>query len=97
VTVAAGAPGQDPGTSAAPPRAWPRVLVIDDEPAMLRALHINLRVREYDVATSAMTTQAPAGASGVLLVGHPQQVPDLVVDVAHAAQRDLVRGLPGPG
>jgi DNA-binding NtrC family response regulator len=47
--VAAEAPGRDPGISAA--RA--RVLVVDDEPAMLRALRINLRVREYDVATAA--------------------------------------------
>src|SRR5262249_62023194 len=45
------APERDPGVSAAPPRA--RVLVVDDEPAMLRALRINLRVRKYDVATAA--------------------------------------------
>ena len=49
MAVAAEAPERDPGTSAAPSRA--RVLVVDDEPAMLRALRINLRVREYDVAT----------------------------------------------
>src|SRR6266576_1546469 len=60
VTVAAGAPGQDLGTSAAPPRA--RVLVVDDEPAMLRALRINLRVREYDVTTAATGREALAEA-----------------------------------
>ncbi len=35
-----------------------RVLVVDDEPAMLRALRINLRVREYDVTTAATGQEA---------------------------------------
>jgi two-component system, OmpR family, KDP operon response regulator KdpE len=52
--VTAEAPGRDPGASAA--RA--RVLVVDDEPAMLRALRINLRVREYGVATAATGLEA---------------------------------------
>jgi two-component system, OmpR family, KDP operon response regulator KdpE len=30
-----------------------RVLIVDDEPAMLRALRINLRVRHYDVTTAS--------------------------------------------
>jgi two-component system KDP operon response regulator KdpE len=34
------------------------VLVVDDEPAMLRALRINLRVRKYDVATAATGQEA---------------------------------------
>jgi two-component system KDP operon response regulator KdpE len=38
------------------------VLVVDDEPAMLRALRINLRVREYDVATAATGQEALAEA-----------------------------------
>jgi len=38
------------------------VLVVDDEPAMLRALRINLRVRKYDVATAATGEQALAEA-----------------------------------
>ena len=50
--MAAEAPQHDPGASAAPPQARPRVLVVDDEPAMLRALRINLRVRKYDVTTA---------------------------------------------
>ena len=50
--MAAEAPERDPGASAAPPQARPRVLVVDDEPAMLRALRINLRVRKYDVTTA---------------------------------------------
>jgi two-component system KDP operon response regulator KdpE len=34
------------------------VLVVDDEPAMLRALRINLRVRKYDVTTAATGQEA---------------------------------------
>jgi two-component system KDP operon response regulator KdpE len=34
------------------------VLVVDDEPAMLRALRINLRVRKYDVAIAATGREA---------------------------------------
>jgi two-component system, OmpR family, KDP operon response regulator KdpE len=58
--AAAEAPERDPGASAAPARA--RVLVVDDEPAMLRALRINLRVRKYDVATAASGEEALAEA-----------------------------------
>ena len=58
--MAAEAPERDPGASAAPSRA--RVLVVDDEPAMLRALRINLRVRDYDVATAATGREALADA-----------------------------------
>src|SRR5499425_158107 len=60
MAVAAEAPERDPGASAAPSRA--RVLVVDDEPAMLRALRINLRVRKYDVATAATGGEALAEA-----------------------------------
>jgi len=35
-----------------------RVLVVDDEPQILRALRINLRVRQYDVYTAATGAQA---------------------------------------
>ena len=34
------------------------VLVIDDEPQILRALRINLRVREYDVHTAGNGSEA---------------------------------------
>jgi DNA-binding response OmpR family regulator len=54
------APERDPGASAPPART--RVLVVDDEPAMLRALRINLRVRKYDVATAATGQEALAEA-----------------------------------
>ncbi len=48
-----------------------RVLVIDDEPQILRALRINLRARQYDVATAASGAQALDEAAA-----HP---PDLVI------------------
>ena len=31
----------------------PRILIVEDEPALLRALRINLRARGYDVATAS--------------------------------------------
>ena len=48
-----------------------RVLVVDDEPQILRALRINLRARHYEVATAANGTQALDEAAA-----HP---PDLVI------------------
>jgi two-component system KDP operon response regulator KdpE len=48
-----------------------RVLVIDDEPQILRALRINLRVRSYDVDVAATGSEALAAAAK-----HP---PDLVI------------------
>ncbi len=40
-----------------------RVLVVDDEPQLLRALRINLRARHYDVETAADGTAALAAAA----------------------------------
>jgi len=48
-----------------------RVLVVDDEPQILRALRINLRVRQYEVDTAATAAEALAVAAA-----HP---PDLVI------------------
>jgi two-component system KDP operon response regulator KdpE len=48
-----------------------RVLVVDDEPQILRALRINLRVRHYEVSVAANGSQALAEAAK-----HP---PDLVI------------------
>jgi two-component system, OmpR family, KDP operon response regulator KdpE len=48
-----------------------RVLVVDDEPQMLRALRINLRVRDYQVDVAATGTEALQMAAR-----HP---PDLVI------------------
>jgi two-component system, OmpR family, KDP operon response regulator KdpE len=47
------------------------ILVIDDEPQILRALRINLKVRQYDVQTAATASDALAAAAR-----HP---PDLVI------------------
>jgi two-component system KDP operon response regulator KdpE len=48
-----------------------RILVVDDEPQIVRALSINLRARHYDVDT------APDGASALRIATHHH--PDLVV------------------
>jgi two-component system KDP operon response regulator KdpE len=48
-----------------------RVLVVDDEPQILRALRINLRARQYEVSTAATGVQALEQAAA-----HP---PDLVI------------------
>ena len=48
-----------------------RALVVDDEPQILRALRINLRVRQFDVHTAATGAEALEQASK-----HP---PDLVI------------------
>jgi two-component system, OmpR family, KDP operon response regulator KdpE len=48
-----------------------RVLVVEDEPALLRALRINLRARGYDVAVASAGRQALAEAR--------QRPPDVVV------------------
>jgi two-component system, OmpR family, KDP operon response regulator KdpE len=62
MAVAAEVPVQNSGASAGPV-ARARVLVVDDEPAMLRALRISLRVREYDVTTAGTGREALAEAS----------------------------------
>ena len=49
----------------------PRVLIVDDEPQILRALRITLRARQYEVFTAAPATEALAAAAA-----HP---PDLVI------------------
>ena len=67
--MAAETPGQEAGTSAAHPPA--RVLVVEDEAAMSRALRINLRARGYEVATAGTGREALAEASA-----HP---PDAVI------------------
>ena len=48
-----------------------RVLVVDDEPQILRALRINLRVRDYDVHVAA------TGAEALEVAG--RYPPDLVI------------------
>jgi two-component system, OmpR family, KDP operon response regulator KdpE len=64
--------GGDPPNLPAPPRGGrTSVLVVDDEPQILRALRINLRVRHYDVQVAGTGAEALEVAAK-----HP---PDLVV------------------
>ncbi|QGN45655.1 response regulator [Micromonospora sp. WMMD558] len=67
-----------------------RILVVDDEPQILRALHINLRARRYDVEVAATGTAALKAAAS-----HP---PDLVVLDLGLPDLDgieVIRGLRG--
>jgi two-component system, OmpR family, KDP operon response regulator KdpE len=45
------------------PASGQRILIVEDEPALLRALRINLRARGYGVATATTGRQALAEAS----------------------------------
>jgi group II intron reverse transcriptase/maturase len=67
-----------------------RVLVVDDEPQLLRALRINLAARSYDVVTAADGHQALAAAAKAL--------PDIVVLDLGLPDMDgieVIRGLRG--
>lgn len=67
-----------------------RILVVDDEPQLVRALRINLRARRYDVET------APDGGSALRAAAHLP--PDLVVldlGLPDMEGADVIRGLRG--
>jgi two-component system KDP operon response regulator KdpE len=67
-----------------------RVLVVDDEPQILRALRINLTARSYDVVTAVDGRHALAAAARVL--------PDIVVldlGLPDIDGVDVIRGLRG--
>jgi two-component system KDP operon response regulator KdpE len=67
-----------------------RVLVVDDEPQILRALSINLKARHYEVITAATGTEALRVAAA--------QPPDLVIldlGLPDLDGVDVVRGLRG--
>jgi two-component system, OmpR family, KDP operon response regulator KdpE len=67
-----------------------RILVVDDDPQILRALRINLRARQYDVDVAADGTGALHAAAA-----HP---PDLVVldlGLPDLDGADVIRGLRG--
>ena len=67
-----------------------RVLIVEDEPALLRALRINLRVRGYDVATAA------AGAEGLAAARrHPPDVVLLDLGLPDIDGGDVIRELRG--
>jgi len=65
-----------------------RVLVVDDEPQILRALRINLRVRDYDVHVAA------TGAEALEVAG--RYPPDLVILDLGLPDLDGVEVIPGP-
>jgi two-component system, OmpR family, KDP operon response regulator KdpE len=67
-----------------------RILVVDDEPQIVRALRINLRARQYDVDT------APDGTSALQLAS--RQHPDLIVldlGLPDMDGTEVIRGLRG--
>jgi len=67
-----------------------RVLVVDDEPQIVRALRINLRARRYDVETAA------DGATALHVAAHRH--PDLVVldlGLPDMEGTEVIRGLRG--
>ena len=69
MTETRGRTGSLPARHQASPAS--RVLVVEDEPALLRALRINLRARGYEVATASAGREALAEAR--------QRPPDVVV------------------
>ena len=67
-----------------------RILVVDDEPQILRALTINLRARHYDVTTAATGADALASAAA-----HPPDLVILDLGLPDLDGVEVVRGLRG--
>jgi two-component system KDP operon response regulator KdpE len=67
-----------------------RVLVVDDEPQILRAMRINLRARGYDVATAADGREALDAA-----VAHPPDIVVLDLGLPDIDGVDVIAGLRG--
>jgi two-component system KDP operon response regulator KdpE len=67
-----------------------RVLVVDDEPQILRALAINLRARRYEVFTAATGTAALATAAS-----HPPDLVILDLGLPDIDGIEVIRGLRG--
>ena len=67
-----------------------RVLVVDDEPQILRALRINLRVRHYEVHTAATGAQALEEAAA-----HPPDLVILDLGLPDMAGVEVIGGLRG--
>jgi two-component system, OmpR family, KDP operon response regulator KdpE len=66
------------------------VLVVDDEPQLLRALGINLRARTYDVYTAATGTEALRVAAA-----HPHDIVILDLGLPDMDGTELISGLRG--
>ena len=67
-----------------------RVLVVDDEPQILRALAINLRARHYEVFTAATGASALATAAA-----HPPDLVILDLGLPDIDGIEVIRGLRG--
>jgi two-component system KDP operon response regulator KdpE len=67
-----------------------RVLVIDDEPQIVRALRINLRARHFEVFTAQTGAEALAEAAG-----HPPDVVILDLGLPDLDGVDVIAGLRG--
>ena len=67
-----------------------RVLIVDDEPAILKALAINLRARKYDVFTAATGTEALSVAAA-----HPPDLVILDLGLPDLDGSDVIGGLRG--
>ncbi len=67
-----------------------RVLVVDDEPQILRALRINLRVRDYEVSVAANGAQALKEAAR-----HPPDVVILDLGLPDLDGVEVIQGLRG--
>ena len=67
-----------------------RVLVVDDEPQILRALRINLRVRNYEVDTAATGTEALEMAGR-----HPPDLVILDLGLPDLSGLEVIEGLRG--
>lgn len=67
-----------------------RVLVVDDEPQIVRALAINLRARRYDVHTAATGAEALTVAAA-----HPPDIVILDLGLPDMDGTDVIAGLRG--
>lgn len=63
-----------------PPRRAPRILVVDDDPGLLRLLTIRLRSQKYEVE--------PADSAAKALLAAARFRPDLVITDLRMAQMD---------
>ena len=85
-------------TGPPPPRllSRPRILIVEDEPALLRALRINLRARSYDVPT-ATAGRAGAGRGRAASAGRSPPRPRPARPGRHRGDPRAARLVPGPG
>ncbi|HEY3956822.1 MAG TPA: response regulator [Streptosporangiaceae bacterium] len=68
----------------------PRILVVDDEPQIVRALRINLRARSYEVSTAGNGAEALDAAAK-----HPPDLVLLDLGLPGLDGLDVIRGLRG--